>query len=184
MEIGTAQTGLASLLGRLALAFMKTGMFTFGSGYAMLAQMHREIVERYAWLTAQQFADVVAIAEVTPGPITVNMATFVGYRVAGVLGSLVATLSLIAGPMASILVIAVFYAKFRDNHWVDGAFNGLRPTVLALIVVAVLKLSKTAFAGIWDIALFVVALGCLHLLKLSPIIVALGGIAVGIIVHR
>ena len=184
METGAAQTSLIALLAKLALAFIKTGMFTFGSGYAMLGQMQREIVERYAWLTAEQFADVVSIAEVTPGPITVNMATFVGYRVAGILGSVVATLGLIVGPMISIILVAMFYAKFRNNPLVDAAFRGLRPTVLALILVAILKLAKTAFGGVWDVALFAAALACLYFVKVSPILVALGGLVVGIIIYH
>jgi chromate transporter len=120
--------------------------------------MQREIVDRYAWLTAEQFANVVSIAEVTPGPITVNMATFVGYRVAGILGSVVATLALIVGLMLAILLVAMFYTKSRNNPLVDAAFRGLRPTVLALILMAILRLAKTVFGGVWDVALFAAAL--------------------------
>jgi chromate transporter len=112
------------------------------------------------------------------------MATFVGYRIAGILGSVVATLGLVVGPMISIVLVAMFYAKFRNNALVDAAFRGLRPTVLALILVAILRLAKTTFGGIWDVALFACALAVLYFFKASPILVALGGLVIGIIVYR
>jgi chromate transporter len=171
------------LLLKLALAFGKTGLFTFGSGYAMLAQMEKELVEIHGWLTSEQFADVVAISEVTPGPITVNMATFVGYRIAGYWGSLAATLGLVAGPIAAILIVARFYPVFRHNPYVDAAFKGLRPVVVALILVAVLKLAKSSIFDVKSVALFAVALVSLYLAKVSPLYVALAGIVLGMILY-
>ncbi len=173
-----------SVLWRLALAFAKTGLFTFGSGYAMLGQMQKEIVETYGWLTAEQFTDVVAIAEVTPGPITVNMATFVGFRVAGVIGSIVATLGLVIGPICAILIVAKFCEAYRSNPLVDAAFKGLKPVVVALIVLAVLKMGKTSVYDVKTTLFFVAALAGLYFLKLSPIYAALGGIVIGVLAFR
>ena len=180
---GAVTTGSFGLLLRLALVFAKTGLFTFGSGYAMLNLMQREIVDNYAWLTAEQFADLVAIAEVTPGPITVNMATFVGYRLGGIAGALAATLGLIAGPMAAILIIVRFYGQIRDNRYVAAAFGGLRPTVLALITIAVIRLSKTALVDFKGVIIFGSILALLYFFKLSPILAALIGVVAGLVLY-
>jgi len=185
MQTGIAgQAPLAALLVQLAVAFAKTGMFTFGSGYAMLALMEKEIVEIHGWLNPGQFADVVAIAEVTPGPITVNMATFVGFRVAGYPGAIVATLGLVTGPIITMLVIAHFYSRFRTNPIVDAAFRGLRPVVIGLILYAVLRLSKSSVTDVKAVLILAGTLAGLQFLKASPIILAFLGIAAGILLYR
>ncbi len=175
--------GTVGLLLRLAFVFAKTGLFTFGSGYAMLHLMQREIVDRYGWLSAEQFTDLVAIAEVTPGPITVNMATFVGYRLGGIIGAIAATLGLIAGPMLAILIIVRFYGEIRDNRYVSAAFRGLRPTVLALITIAVIRLSKTAVVDLKGLFIFAGVLGLLYFFRISPLIAALLGVAAGLFLY-
>jgi len=168
----------------LALAFAKTGVFTFGSGYAMLSLMQKEIVEKHSWLNAEQFADLVAIAEVTPGPITVNMATFVGFRVAGIAGAITATLGLITGPMIAILLVVRYYATFRHNVYVDAAFRGLRPAVLALILYAVINLGKSSVVDTRTAAVFAASLALLHFANIYPLYVAVLGIAFGIAFFR
>jgi len=185
MQTGlTGQAPLAALLVQLGIAFAKTGMFTFGSGYAMLALMEKEIVEAHGWLNASQFADVVAIAEVTPGPITVNMATFVGFRIAGYPGALVATLGLITGPIITMLVIAHFYSLFRTNPIVDAAFRGLRPVVIGLILFAVLRLSRTSVTDLKGVLILAATIAGLQFLKASPIFLAFFGIVAGIMLYR
>jgi chromate transporter len=166
---------------RLALSFAKAGLFTFGSGYAMLALLQKEIVEVNGWLTPEQFADVVSLAEITPGPITVNMATFVGYKIAGIPGSISATLGLIIGPIIIILIAAKYYLQFRNHPWIESAFKGLRPTVAALITTAVIKLGKTSFIDYRTILIFIIVLASVYILKINPIIMALLGILAGII---
>ncbi len=111
LQLPQAST-LPILLLQLALTFAKVGLFTFGSGYAMLALMERELVQRHMWLTTEQFADVVSVAEITPGPITVNMATFVGYRIAGYLGAVVATMGLIVEVKSVLLFITVLCSVY------------------------------------------------------------------------
>ncbi|MCL6450336.1 MAG: chromate transporter [Acetobacteraceae bacterium] len=168
----------------LAWVFARVGLFTFGSGYAMLGLLEREAVVRHAWLSAREFADVVAIAEVTPGPIMVNMATFVGYKVARVPGALMATLGLVLPPILAILVIAVLYLRFRQNRLLEAALAGLRPVVLALILAAVLRLGRVAMADWRGLVLFVAALAAAAAFQVHPIAVALGGVVAGLALFR
>jgi chromate transporter len=185
MQTGlTGQVPLAALLFQLGIAFAKAGMFTFGSGYAMLALLEKEIVEAHGWLNPGQFADLVAIAEVTPGPITVNMATFVGFRIAGYPGAVVATFGLVMGPMITMLVIAHFYGLFRTHPVVDAAFRGLRPVVIGLIAFAVLRLSRTSVTDVKGVFIVAATLAGLQYLRASPIVLAFFGIAAGILLYR
>ena len=122
--------------------FFKIGLFTFGGGYAMLPIIQKEIIENHNWISEEDMLDIVAIAESTPGPISVNTATFVGYKVAGVLGSIFATIGLAIPSLAIIFVISFFYQKFIDNEWVAKAFKGIMGAVTVLILNAGIKLSK------------------------------------------
>lgn len=168
------------ILAQLALSFARAGLLTFGSGYAMLALIQREVVDRYGWLTASQFADLVAVAEVTPGPLTINMATFVGYRMAGLAGACTATLGLITGPMIALIIIARYYSNLRDLPAVDIAFRALRPVVTALILFAVFRLGRTSISDWRTGMLFLAALAALGL-RVHPLWVAVGGAAAGVV---
>lgn len=171
------------ILLQLALAFARAGLLTFGSGYAMLALLEREVVHARSWLTIGQFADVVAVSEITPGPITVNLATFVGYRLAGLPGAIAATGGLIAAPMAVLLIIAHNYAAVREAPWVDSTFQALRPVVTALILFAVYRMGAASISDWRTAALFIAAFVAL-LLRIHPAYVALGGTAAGILLMR
>lgn len=130
----------------LALTFFRIGLFTIGGGYAMLPLIQQEIVGR-GWLTNAEFIDIVAIAEMTPGAIGINAATFVGFRLTGVLGSLVAT-TFIALPSFLIIVgLSRFWAKHKDHAVTLAVFSGIRPAVAALIVGAALYIGRTALLG-------------------------------------
>lgn len=147
------------MLLKLFLTFMKIGVFTFGSGYAMLALAQKEIVEINRWLTPRQFADAVSLSEITPGPIMVNLATFVGTRLRGVPGAVVATLGLIIPPMAALIIVTKLYIDLRDNTIVQKLFKGIRPAVIGLIATVIIKLGKTALVDYKSviIALLVIA---------------------------
>lgn len=169
-----------NILLQLALSFARAGLFTFGSGYAMLALIEREVVGRSGWLTPSQFADLVAVAEVTPGPLTINIATFVGYRLAGFAGACAATLGLIVAPMAALIVIAHYYGSMRDLPAVDLAFRALRPVVTALILYAVFRLGRTSITDWRTIVLFACAFAALSM-RMHPLWVAVGGTAAGMV---
>ena len=124
--------------------FFKTGLFAVGGGMATLPFLY-DISNKTGWFTHAQLADMVAVSESTPGPIGVNMASYVGFVTGGVGGAVVATLGLIAPSILIILIIAAFLKAFRDSKYVDGAFYGLRPASTALIASALVTVAKVAF---------------------------------------
>ena len=145
------------LLLQIALTFFVIGAFTIGGGYAMLSLLQEEVVVTHAWMTEGTFADVVAISQMTPGPIGINAATYVGYDVlfqatglhwVGIAGSAVATLSLILPSFIIVLLIVKFYTKFRGSTLYEGTMGWLRPTVVGLIAAAaVILVLKVTWAG-------------------------------------
>ena len=128
----------------LFVTFFKIGAFTFGGGYAMIPLIQREVVDNHKWITEDDILDIVAIAESTPGPIAINSATFVGYRVAGVLGSACATFGVVFPSFVIILTISAILQQFQDLAPVQYAFMGIRAGVLALVVKAWLSMYKKA----------------------------------------
>ena len=126
--------GKLSILWELFLTFFKIGAFTFGGGYAMIPLIQRETAEKRNWVSEADILEVIAIAESTPGPISVNAATFIGYRTAGVLGSACATFGLVLPSFLIILLISGVLKTFQDLPVVQYAFNGIRAGVLALLI--------------------------------------------------
>ena len=129
---------------RLFAEFFKTGLFAVGGGLATLPFL-RDMAGRTGWFSEKDLADMIAVAESTPGPIGVNTATFAGYKTAGIGGAAAATVGLILPSLLIILMIAAFLQSFRQNRWVAGLFSGLRPASVALIAAAGLSLCGTAF---------------------------------------
>ncbi len=144
---------------KLFLTFFKIGLFTFGGGYAMIPLMQRETVEKNKWISDEDILDIIAIAESTPGPIAINSATFIGYKTAGVLGSICATLGTVLPSFIIILIISFFLRQFEDIKAVQYAFNGIRAGVLGLLIKAwwnmYKKMPKTAVAYIIAAGAFV-----------------------------
>lgn len=127
---------------KLFLVFLKIGCFTFGGGYAMIAIIERELVEERKWITAEELSDMIIVAESTPGPIIINTATYVGYKVWGVWGGIVATLG---ATIPSIAVISILYTvldAFKENRWINAAFRGMHCGVVVLLVNAVTRIVK------------------------------------------
>ena len=131
---------------RLFFEFFKTGLFALGGGLATLPFLY-EMAEKTGWFTAADVADMIAVSESTPGAIGINMATFAGFKTAGVSGGLCATLGLAAPSIIIILIVAQFLNKFRNNPVVDSAFNGLRPASMAMITAAGLNVVKIALVN-------------------------------------
>ena len=125
----------------LFLVYLKIGLVGFGGGYAMLTLIQEEVVERHGWLTIQEFTDIVAISQMTPGPIGVNSATYIGYVVTGsVWGSILATVSVMIPSFVLVLVISLSFAKFKNNPHVEAVFTGIRPAAVGLIAAAAMLL--------------------------------------------
>ena len=134
------------ILLRLFWEYFKVGLFAVGGGLATFPFL-KELGARTGWFTQAQLADMLAVSESTPGPIGVNMATYVGYHIAGIPGAVVATLGLIAPSVIIILIIAKFLDKFRTNRYVDNAFYGIRPASTAMITSALLGLLALCLFG-------------------------------------
>lgn len=129
---------------KLFLIFAKIGAFTFGGGYAMVAMMQAEAA-RHGWLTEEELINFVAVSESTPGPLAVNMATFVGTKMGGLLGACLATLGVVLPSFIVILIVARCYDKFRSSKAVNGAMSGLKPAVIGMIATAFLSMLITVF---------------------------------------
>lgn len=134
---------------QLFYTFAKIGLFGFGGGYAMLSLIQGEVVTRYGWLTPGQFTDIVALSQMTPGPIGINSATYVGYssmvsagygQGLGVLGSLTATLAVVLPSFILMVVISKYFMKYKNHPVVECVFSGLRPAVVGLLAAAALLL--------------------------------------------
>lgn len=129
-------------LGKLFFTMLKIGLFTFGGGYAMLALLENEFVSRRQWIDREEFLDMVAIAESTPGPIAINAATYIGYRLAGFWGSLAATVGVCIPSFVIIFVISLFFDTFLSLAPVANAFRGIGVCVIYLIFSAGLKMFR------------------------------------------
>ena len=126
---------------QLFISYLKIGFFGFGGGYAMLSLIQNEIVVQRGWLTSQQLTDIIAISQITPGPIAINSATYVGYAITGsVWGSVVATISACVPSLTLMLAITKFYLKLRNNIYVTAAIEGMKPMMLGMILSAALLL--------------------------------------------
>jgi chromate transporter len=165
----------------LTLTFAKIGALTFGGGYAMLPLLTREVVEKRAWLTADEFADCVGIAQVTPGIIAVNMATFVGYKRRGTPGGIAATLGVMLPSVIIITVLASLLRGYSDVPAVGHAFAGIRAVVVALIAKTVFSMRKSALSDVAAFIIFAAVLAASLLLDLPPAVIALAAVAFGIL---
>lgn len=161
------------ILLKLFSSFFKIGAFTIGGGYAMLPFIQKEVVEENQWLTNEEFMDILAIAEVTPGPVAVNTSTYVGYKVAGFKGAMFCTLGTILPSFTIILLIVTFFWRYRQNPMIEKVFLGIRPAVAALIFSAVYKLGKNMTFNIYMILGALATVIAAMYLNISPIFIIL-----------
>lgn len=182
---------MAQLL-MLFWSFLQVGLFSFGGGMASLPLVQEQVVDAHAWLTLSEFSDLVTIAEMTPGPLAVNAATFVGIRIAGIPGALIATLGCILPACVLVTLLAWVYKRYKKMTLVQGMLDGLRPAVVALIASACLSILELSVWGttgfspdprsinVVSVVLTAAALVLLRTVKkLSPIAVMVGCGAVG-----
>lgn len=182
---------------QLFWSFLQIGMFSFGGGYAAMPLIEEQIVTQHGWLSMQEFTDLITISQMTPGPIAVNSATFVGIKIAGIPGALVATLGCILPSCILVIALAKLYLKYRNMQMLQGVLTSLRPAVVAMIAAAGVSVLVTAFWGEEAISFFgtnwvlvVIFLICFLLLrktKLTPIaVMVLAGVlnlGVGLVVQ-
>ena len=162
----------------LFFAFFKIGLFLFGGGYAMLSLLEAEIVDKKNWISKDELGDIFAIAESTPGPISINTATYIGTKRLGILGGIVATLGVVLPSFAIIAALSVALSYVRDNKWVGFLFKGIRIGVLVLILKSVLSFFKNMRKTIFSFALMAISFALVFLLKVDVIYIMLGTIFV------
>ena len=172
------------ILLKLFTAFARVGVLTFGGGYAMIPMLEREIVDRHGWATSEELMDYYAVGQCTPGVIAVNTATFIGYKTAGNIGGIVATLGVVFPSFVIITVIAGIIQNFADIPAVKSAFAGIRVCVCVLIFNSVIKLWKGAVKDKAALALCLLVFILSIFFKISPIVFVLFCAAAGILFTR
>ena len=179
---------------QLFYTFFKIGLFGFGGGYAMLSMIQGEVVTRYGWLTSQEFTDIVAISQMTPGPIGINSATYVGFTATGsVWGSIIATLAVVLPSFILMLAISKFFLKYQKHPVVEAVFSGLRPAVVGLLASAALVLmnaenfsspKEDMYSFIISCLIFLIAFIGTRKYKINPILmIVVCGVA-GLILYQ
>jgi chromate transporter len=183
---------------QLFYTFFKIGLFGFGGGYAMLSMIQGEVVTRYGWLTAQEFTDIVAISQMTPGPIGINSATYVGYTTIadcygtnyGILGSIIATFAVVLPSFLLMLTISKFFLKYQKHPAIETVFKGLRPAVVGLLAAAALVLMNEENFGsdnkqiLISIILFIATFICSYKFKKNPILLIIISGIIGFLVYN
>jgi len=186
---------------KLFYSFLKIGLFGFGGGYAMLSLIQGEVVTHYGWISPSEFTDIVAISQMTPGPIGINSATYVGYTAIinagysstmGILGSITATLAVILPSFILMLIISKFFLKYQKNSVVESIFKGLRPAIVGLLAAAALVLMNSEnFGSLQDnsyqfyisIAIFIAAFIATKFFKVNPILMIIICGALGAVLY-
>lgn len=165
---------------QLFYTFFKIGLFCFGGGYAMLSLIRNEVVDRFGWMTGAEFTDIVAVSQMTPGPIGINAATYVGYTATGghVLGSVIATVSLCAPSVILMILVGRFLMRYRQHPAVQGIFRAIRPVVVGLIAAAALMMARPEnFVDYRSYLIFSVAFVGAYFFRVHPILLMiLGGL--------
>lgn len=175
----------------LFYTFLKIGLFSFGGGYGMLSVIQAEVVARHSWISSSEFADIVAVSQMTPGPIGINSATYVGYtavvnsggtEIMGILGSLTASFAVMLPSVVLMLIVSRFFVKYKGSSCVEAVFKGIRPAVVGLIAsAALLLMTKDNFGSLsenplqfWvSVTLFVAAFIAMKFFKVSPLLLLL-----------
>lgn len=170
------------ILLELYLAFFKIGLFGFGGGYAMISLVQQEITSR-SWLSVSEFVDIIAIAEMTPGPIAINSATYVGYKIASLPGSVAATLGVITPSFVLILILAGFLHILKDSLITANVLRFLRPAIIGLILAAALSIGEHSIVDVSSIGIALSVIAMLFFTKVHPIgLILLAGVA-GVILY-
>ena len=165
----------------LALTFMRMGAVTFGGGYVIVAMLDEDLVRRRGWMTSGELADMVTVAESTPGPIAVNTATFVGYRLGGVWGGLTATVALVFPAWLTIVILSHCYLLFNTNAWVAAALSGIRIAAVVLVLRAFLRMGVKSCRSLLDVLLCVGAFGAVAFAGISALWVLALGLGFGLL---
>lgn len=156
---------------QIYLVFLKIGAFSFGGGYAMLPIIEKEIVEIYKYLSESEFLDVLAISQITPGPIAINSATFIGLKHLSVLGAILATLGIVSAPFVFMNIASLFLEKYKNSNFLENILLYIRPVTVALILSAFISTFKKSIIDKKTIIIFILSFIILYSKKLHPVLV-------------
>ena len=169
---------------KMFLSFFKIGAFTFGGGYAMIPLIEEEVVNKNHWIEKEDFMDLLVISQSLPGALAINCSTFIGYKLGGILGGIIAMLGVTLPSFLIILIIATFFMQFRDNYYVNIAFKGINAAVPMLVLAGVTSLLKGLKKNFESAIIIVVALVALQVFDIHPVIVIISAALYGIIFFR
>ena len=155
----------------LFLSIFKIGTFTFGGGYAMIPLIEEEVVVNKGWISKEEFLDILVVSQSLPGALAVNTSVFLGYKIGGFIGAMVALLDVILPSFLIILIIAVFFMKFRDNYYVNAAFKGITAAVPMLVLIGAISLSKGLEKNIRTLITIIVGIIALAFFNIHPVLV-------------
>ncbi|MDK2810473.1 MAG: chromate transporter [Petroclostridium sp.] len=164
--------------------FFKIGCFTFGGGYAMIPLIEKEVIDKKQWVKAKEIIDIFAVSQSIPGAIAINSATFIGYKIVGRKGAYAATIGVVLPSFITITLIAAFFVKFQENAVVKAAFMGIRPAVVALILMAVVKVGKTSVKDRIGFSVTVLTVILVIMLNVHAICAIIGGAVLGLIIYK
>ena len=164
---------------QLFISFLKVGLFTFGGGYAMIPIIEKEVIDNRCWIERKEFLDLLTLAQSAPGPISLNTAVFVGYKLYGYRGALTALLGVVLPSFMIILTVATFFSQIRHNQIVDAAFKGIRPIVVALMFAPALGFARS-ISGVATAVAAAVAL-MIWYAGITPILLLLAGAIIGLL---
>ena len=153
------------------ISFFKIGAFTFGGGYAMIPLIEREVVDNKSWITKDEFMDILVIAQSFPGAMPVNSSLFIGYKLGGVVGAIMAILGVILPSFLIILIVAMFFSQFRENPIVDNIFKGITGAVPILVLLAVKSISKSIDKNIVNLLIIILSIVAITIFDIHPVII-------------
>lgn len=168
---------------KLFLSFFKIGIFGFGGGYAMLPLIEREIVLTHHWINYKEFIDIIGISQMTPGPIAINSATFVGYKVAGFWGSLFATLGVVTFSFILVSIATHYIMKFKESKTMKATLMGMRPALIGLIISAFLSLAKESYHDTKSVIIGIFIMILLLSKKIHPILIIVIAGVLGVVFY-
>lgn len=168
----------------LFITFFKIGAFTFGGGYAMLPIIQKELVDIKKLISEEEFMDAIALAQASPGSVALNTSVYVGYRIKGLKGALASTLGSVLPSFIIILLIAMYFFRFRNNEFVDSIFMGIRPAIVALILSAVYQMWKNSRKTYIKLFASIATVGLVVFTGLNPIWIVIAGAVSSVIYHK
>ena len=155
----------------LFISIFNIGAFTFGGGYEMIPLIEEEVVNNKGWLSKEEFVDILIVAQSLPGALAVNTSIFLGYKISGILGAITTLIAVILPSFFIILIIAIFFMQFRDNYYINAAFQGITAAVPILVLVGAISLSRGLSKNLRTILTIIIALIALMFFNIHPVLV-------------